>query len=280
MTMRATLRLIAGTVAFAAVSFSPFHAFASDYKSENELPLYRESMSYGSSHPGSLSQNTFVQYPTEYQEAAEAIQSEDYESATDRSKKAPRAISATSLAKQQLSAEEYAEAEKEVLEELEILNRFSVTNTTTRAPGFFKEAAIGLKNFVTAPLRAARDIFTRPVESLSSNIGSASITANKVKSAVANEDGSWKEVARDWWRLVTMSPERLKEAEIANQKAALEGDDAAKNLMHSDGKSAEEFGAYLQRTLDADQYRRQLEEERKSEEVLDREFQMMLRKGH
>ena len=144
----------------------------------------------------------------------------------------------------------------------------------------FLQTAIGLKNFMTAPFRATKQIFTRPSSSLSSNVGSASLTASKLRSAVSGEKGGWKEVVRDWWRLFTMNPERQKEAERIARRAAIEGEGAARAVMRSDSRSAEAFGQSLRRTWEVEQYKKQLEEESKSEDQLDREFNELISKGH
>lgn len=77
-----------------------------------------------------------------------------------------------------------------------------------------------------------------------------------------------------------MNPERQKEAERIARRAAIEGEGAARAVMRSDSRSAEAFGQSLRRTWEVEQYKKQLEEESKSEDQLDREFNELISKGH
>ncbi|KAL8271186.1 hypothetical protein Esti_004847 [Eimeria stiedai] len=211
----------------------------------------------------------------------ERVESEDYETAVSRRARKQTPLTSSSsvlLAKQQLTADEYAQAEAEVQAELEALKRFHGTTTTTPLPGFFKEAALGLRNFVTAPVRAAHAILTRPGESLRSNTGSASLAVSKVKDLAAGKEGSFGELARDWWRMFTMSPDRIKEAKAASRRAALEGSAASRNVMHSDGATAENFGSRLEESRRAERLMQELSESSKSEDQLQREFEERMRR--
>ncbi|KAL8434182.1 hypothetical protein ACSSS7_003322 [Eimeria intestinalis] len=137
--------------------------------------------------------------------------------------------------------------------------------------------ALGVRNFVTAPVRAAHAIFTRPGDSLRSNTGSATLAASRLKDVAAGKEGSVKELARDWWRLFTMSPDRIKEAEVAAMRAAIDGKAATRNVMHSDGATGEAFGNRLEETREAERLVKELTESSKSEDELQREFEERMR---
>ncbi|KAL8432276.1 hypothetical protein Efla_000860 [Eimeria flavescens] len=216
----------------------------------------------------------------EEEEEESFVSSEDYEAAVARSKQRVRSPStSTQQARERLTPEEFEEAEREVLDELYGLHRFRKTTTTTPRPGFFKETALGVRNFFTAPVRAAYALVTRPAESFSANSGSASLAIEKIKDVAEGKEGSVGELARDWWRLFTMSPDREREAERYSKKAALEGDLASRNVMRSDGKTAEEFGNKLAETWQLDQFRRTLQDEGKSDEQIHKEFEARMGSG-
>ncbi|KAL8434184.1 hypothetical protein ACSSS7_003324 [Eimeria intestinalis] len=79
----------------------------------------------------------------EEDEDDERVESEDYETAAARRGQKQRRPSTSGssmlIAKQQLTADEYAKAEAEIQAEIEALERFHGTTTTTPRPGFFKE---------------------------------------------------------------------------------------------------------------------------------------------
>ncbi|KAL8456035.1 hypothetical protein Emag_000164 [Eimeria magna] len=225
---------------------------------------------------------------TEEEEEDERVESEDYETAASRrGRKSTPSTRASSmlLAKQNLSADEYAQAEAEVLAELELLNRFHATTTTTPRPGFFKEvsvpAAVAALAVVVALvlllLLLPHAILSRPGESLRSSSGSAALAISKMKDVATGKEGGVKELARDWWRLFTMSPDRMKEAEAASMRAALDGSAASRNLMRSDGATAVAFGSKLDETREAERLIKELSEGSKSEDLLQREFEDRMR---
>ena len=142
--------------ALAAIATCPSHASFADSDlgekpfSEN-LPVHPASSSF--TLPD-VAYNAYSSSPGEELEAGEtaAAPGEEYEpegglvlteeETSAQLKKRGRdrpSVSATALAKQILSPEEFEEAKREVMEELQILNRFNITTTTTKAPGFLKE---------------------------------------------------------------------------------------------------------------------------------------------
>ncbi|OEH74282.1 hypothetical protein cyc_03696 [Cyclospora cayetanensis] len=188
-------------------------------------------------------------------------------------------FTATALAKKKMTPEQYAEAEKEVLEELQSLLRISPTTTTTKPPGIFKEVLDGIKNSALAPLRATRDIFTKPKETLRTNSGSADLMFSKLGSAISGEKGGWGAALRDFWRLLTMNPGRQKEAIERKKQSAINGEQAARNIMHSDGLPAEIFGEALRQQWELEKSRKALQEEQKVEEELQRKFDALLERA-
>lgn len=110
-------------------------------------------------------------------------------------------------------------------------------------------------------------------------MGSASLTAKKLQSVAAGESG-WGEIVRDWWHLITMNPNRQKQADELSRQSALEGGDAARAVMNDDGQAAKLFGDKLKEAWDAEQFQKNVTESRKSEEQLDKEFEQMLQRGN
>ncbi|XP_026189731.1 uncharacterized protein LOC34620350 [Cyclospora cayetanensis] len=162
-------------------------------------------------------------------------------------------FTATALAKKKMTPEQYAEAEKEVLEELQSLLRISPTTTTTKPPGIFKEVR--------------------------TNSGSADLMFSKLGSAISGEKGGWGAALRDFWRLLTMNPGRQKEAIERKKQSAINGEQAARNIMHSDGLPAEIFGEALRQQWELEKSRKALQEEQKVEEELQRKFDALLERA-
>lgn len=150
--MKATLQLLFGAAALAAAVLPPLSASAAEHDSESHFFSDSNARTVDQSETLTSPESSLATVVSEavdaepasppQEEKEEVIESEDYDAAVKRSSKRVSAVSATRLAKQQLSPEEYADAEKEVLEELEVLNRYHKTTTTTKAPGFFKEVRV------------------------------------------------------------------------------------------------------------------------------------------
>ncbi|CDJ38528.1 hypothetical protein, conserved [Eimeria tenella] len=186
------------------------------------------------------------------------------------------AAAAAAAAGRPLSEEELEAAAAEIEEELRGLQRLGFTKTTTPAPGFFKEFGMGLKNFALAPFRAAAEVFRSPLRAAKGNKGSMLLLAHKVGDAAADAKKRWTELARDVWRLATMSPERMQQAKQLQQTAAIEDAAAARSLLRSDGAAAERFGQHLQQTELLQQQLHQQYQQQKSEDQLQREFERFL----
>ena len=131
-------------------------------------------------------------------------------------------------------------------------------------------------NFFLAPFRSAHQMLTNPKKSISANDGSFILAAKKINNAIKGEGGGWGEVVRDMWRIVTMNPERMKEAERERLKSAVSRGSTARNIMNSDGAAAHAFGDSLKTAWEIDELTKQSEQQKKTEEQQQKEFELML----
>ncbi|CBZ49832.1 conserved hypothetical protein [Neospora caninum Liverpool] len=169
-----------------------------------------------------------------------------------------------------LDEEEMMSTEEELKSELRRIKQYRDMNTTTTTKpppknivvDAGKEAGMGFWNGLLAPFRLARDLVTKPRETVNFANASTALTMSKLRDAAVatvkweNVGRHWREFFRDLVRAATMHPGRQRELE---RVARLEKANIPKEVLYASESAREEAERRIQLALRSNESKREEE---------------------